>query len=74
MANTHTHTLTFTGMVPATEMDRVAIYSGEVREARDALLKALDAAGFKHTVEQTVKAPRKTRAPKPAPVRAAAAA
>ena len=63
MANTHTHTISFTGMVPGTEIHRTAIYSADVRAAVDALGKALNATGFTHTVEQTVKAPRKARAP-----------
>lgn len=57
---THRHTITFSGHMPADEMDRYAVHATnpEIVAARDALLQALHAAGYPHTVESKVIRPR----------------
>ena len=73
MADKHTHTLTFTGLVPDSEMDRAPILGHpKVHEARDALLAALKEAGAEHKAVSVVTKPRQTRKPKAPAVRAAA--
>jgi hypothetical protein len=65
MANTHTHTLTFTGSVLDNEMDRAPILGhAKVREARDALIAAFEEAGAPHTFQSAVVKPRQTRGPR----------
>ena len=73
MAEKHTHTLTFTGLVPADEAERAEIHAHpKVKEAKKALLDAYKEAGHPHVMEAKV---TKARGPKAtaalAPVRAA---
>ncbi len=74
MANTHKHTLTFEGDVPADEMERATLFAHpEIQAARTALVEAFKKAGHPHTASsKTVKPKKATPAPAPAPARHAA--
>ena len=57
---THPHTITFSGRMPADEMERASLFGNhpEINEARKTLEAALAKAGYPHEVVSHVTRPR----------------
>ena len=66
MGINHKHTLTYSGVLPADEMDRLAMHAAnpEINQARLALVAAFKKAGFPHDAVSHVVRPRTVKADK----------